>query len=252
MYEGPKYNKNFLYPYTLDQSSSGSNPPTNNTLRASSPTVNDPAPQCNQKFPRPSMNRQRSGAYSSSSTSSTYASASAFTGNSAAEYVLQATTYSSPIQQTSHRASRPSLRRSQNSCSSDTCSQIFLLPSLKPFDALRTQQWLSQLRCDIPMRSSIRDVDSDSGGSNLSISGSGFPAPTSVSSSSRIRRRRGADGLYELEYDRPKIRAREARKKEIAERQTADRQTFDREKGKRKTPEYWNEWQAKEENGGWV
>lgn len=94
------------------------------------------------------------------------------------------------------------------------------------------------------MRSSIRDIDRDSGGSNLSISGLGSSALTSVGSSSRIRRRCEVDGLYEVEYDRPKMRARvsrAARKKEIAERQTADRQTFDKEKGKRKTPEHWNE-----------
>ncbi|TEY85771.1 hypothetical protein BOTCAL_0012g00270 [Botryotinia calthae] len=218
-------------------------------------------PKFNKNYLRP----QRSGAYSPRSTFSTYASASNFTGNFAAEYVLQATTYSSPIQQTHHRTSHPSLRRSQDSCSSDTCSQPSLPPSPKPFNAQCTQKWLSQLRCDIPVRSSIRDINRDSGGSNLSISGSGSPAPTLVGSSSRIRRRRGADGLYEVEYDRPKMRARvsrEARKKEIAERQAvarqlaerqaAERQIFDREKGKRKAPEYWKEWQAQEENGGWV
>ncbi|KAF7886258.1 hypothetical protein EAF00_010361 [Botryotinia globosa] len=312
MSQGPKVNKNYLYPHVADQPSPSLNPPMNNTFPASSPAVNAPARQYNQNFPHPSMNRQssstyppthaaystsaytstgnvsdpqynqnfpysssnlrRSSVYSPSSASSTFVSNS--TGNFSVEDVLPATTRSSSAQKTHHRESGSSSRHSQASCSSDTCSQPSLPSTPKPFDERPTQKWLSQMQCDVPVRSTAQDTKRDSresrnrevsGRSGRSTSGLSSPAPTSVGSSSLNKGRPRENGLYVADYDIPKRRhlvSREIRKKETAERQavarlSAGRQTVknpaaDGEREKIETPESWEEWQTKGKHGGWI
>ncbi|TGO41949.1 hypothetical protein BHYA_0014g00320 [Botrytis hyacinthi] len=201
MSQGPKFNKNYLYPYIADQPSPSLNPPMNNIFPASSPIVNAPDPRYNQNFPHPSMNRhsssayppthvacsisaytstenvsapqynqnlhysslnlRRSSAYSPSFTSSTFASNSA--GNFLAEDVLPTTTCSSSAQKTHHRESGSSSRHSQASCSSDTCSQPSLPSTPRPFDERPTQKWLSQLQCNVPVSPTAQDTKRDSG-----------------------------------------------------------------------------------------
>ncbi|KAF7945961.1 uncharacterized protein EAE97_004999 [Botrytis byssoidea] len=312
MSQGPKVNKNYLYPCAADQPSPSSNPLMNNTFPASSPIVNAPARQYNQDFPHPPMNRQsssayphthvaystsaynstgnvsapqysqnfpysssnsrRSSKYSPSFASSTFASNPA--GNSSVEDVLPATTYFSSAQKTHHRESGSSSRHSQASCFSDTCSQPSLPSTPRPFDERPTQKWLSQMQCDIPVRSTAQDTKRDSresrnrevsGRSDGSTSGLSPPAPTSVGSSSLNKGRPRENGLYVVDYHRLKRRhpvSRETRKKETAERQavarlSAGRQTAkspaaDGEREKIETPEPWEEWQTKGKHGGWI
>ncbi|TGO26941.1 hypothetical protein BPAE_0050g00300 [Botrytis paeoniae] len=266
MSQGPKFNKNYHYPYVADQPSPSLNLPMNNKFPASYPIVNAPAPWYSQNFPHPSMNRQsssayppthaaystsastsnsnisapqynqnfscpslnlqHSSAYSPSSKSSTYTSAS--TGNSAAENFVPAATYSRPVPQTHHRVSRPS------STAQDTKRDS----------------------------GNIRDQEV-SGRSNRSISGSSSPTPTSAGSSSRSGRCPRVDGLYETTKYKTKLKPlvpRAARKKETAEKQAVERQstgrqtaespTANEEREEIKTPEQWREWQTEGERGG--
>ncbi|TGO15738.1 hypothetical protein BTUL_0036g00290 [Botrytis tulipae] len=304
MSRGPKVNKNYLYPHAADQPSPSSNSPMYNTFPAFSPIVNALARQYNQNFPHPSMNRQsssayppthvacstsaytstgnnfpysssnlrRSSEYSPSFASSTFASNSA--GNFSVKDVLPATTCSSSAQKTHRRESGSSLRHSQASCSSDTCSQPSLPSTPRPFDERPTQKWLSQMQCDVPVRSTAQDTKRDSresrnrevsGRSDRSTSGLSSPAPTSVGSSSLNIGRPQKNGVYVADYEIPKRRhrvSRETRKKETAERQavarlSAGRQiakspAADGERGKIDTPESWEEWQTKKKHGGWI
>ncbi|TGO68689.1 hypothetical protein BOTNAR_0021g00270 [Botryotinia narcissicola] len=282
MSQGPKVNKNYLYLFAADQPYPSSNLPMNNTFPASSPIVNAPARQYNQNFPHPSMNSQsssayppthaaystsaynstgnvsapqynqnfpnsssnlrRSSEYSPSFASSTFASNPA--GNFSAGGVLPATTCSSTAQKTHHRESGSSSRHSQASCSSDTCSQPSLPSTPRPFDERPTQEWLSQMQCDIPVRSTAQDTKRDSresrnrevsSRSDRSTSGLSSPAPTSVGSSSLNKGRPRENGVYVADYERPKRRrlvSRETRKKETAERQAVARLSAGRQTAK--------------------
>ncbi|KAF7922753.1 hypothetical protein EAE99_007330 [Botrytis elliptica] len=236
MSQGPKVNRNYLYPHVADQPSSSSNPSMTNRLPAPPDTVNAPG------------SRPTYSTYASPSTSASYA---------AAEYVIPETTRSSPVQRTRHRKSGSSSRLYQDSCSSDTCSQPSLPPTPPPFNARPTREWLTQLPDDIPVRSTAQDTKRDSpssryqevsGTSDRSTSGLSSPAPISVGGSpSRIKGRPRVNGLYVGDYD-PKRRSlisRAARIKETAEKQaaarlsTAESPTADREKAEIKTPEEW-------------
>ncbi|TGO78062.1 hypothetical protein BELL_0080g00110 [Botrytis elliptica] len=275
MSQGPKVNRNYLYPHVADQPSSSSNPSMTNRLPAPPDTVNAPG------------SRPTYSTYASPSTSASYA---------AAEYVIPETTRSSPVQRTRHRKSGSSSRLYQDSCSSDTCSQPSLPPTPPPFNARPTREWLTQLPDDIPVRSTAQDTKRDSpssryqevsGTSDRSTSGLSSPAPISVGGSpSRIKGRPRVNGLYVGDYD-PKRRSlisRAARIKETAEkqaaarlsvgRQTAESPTADSRQGesrktigrntdsgepnsrqgesRNKDPRGMEEWQNDEENGGWI
>ncbi|KAF7947794.1 hypothetical protein EAE96_008873 [Botrytis aclada] len=162
----PQYNQNFPRPSLNLQRSSAYSPVSTPSTSASIYTSKASAPRYDNNYVHASMNQQRSSAYLPNATSSTYAYGSA--GNASGEYVLPATTYPSPAQKTHHRNSDSSSRLSKASCSTDTCSQPSLPPSPKLFDRRPTQQWLSQLPCDsdISVRPVTQDIKSDSGGSH--------------------------------------------------------------------------------------